>query len=118
MADLKTDQKKGPELGEKRSASQPFCECGPECCGGSSDKGKAESFIKESAHWIERRIETPAGAIPVIRTKLSRQDVLGKVKARFGIGRMNYKVRPGLTRPYFCQLQAQLRQPPPRTRRP
>ena len=96
MADLKTDQKKGPELGEKSSASQPFCECGPECCGGSSDKGKAESFIKESAHWIERRIETPAGAIPVIRTKLSRQDVLGKVKARFGIGRMNYKVRPGL----------------------
>jgi len=96
MADTKTDQKKGPELGEKSSASQSSCECGPECCGWGSDKGKEASYFREAGHWIERRIEGPAGAIPVVRTKLSRQDILGKVKARFGIGRMNYKVKPGL----------------------
>jgi hypothetical protein len=96
MPDTQTDRKKGHGLGKNSSASQPSYECGPECCGGSSDKGKAESFVKERAHWIERRIESLAGSIPVVRTKLSRQDILGKVKARFGIGRMNYKVRPGL----------------------
>ena len=36
------------------------------------------------------------GSVPVIRTELSRQDFLGAVKARFGIGRMSYKVSPGL----------------------
>ncbi len=96
MPDTKTESDKSPELGEKSSASQPSCECGPECCGWTSDKGKEASYFKEAGHWIERRIENPAGAIPVVRTKLSRQDILGKVKARFGIGRMNYKVRPGL----------------------
>jgi len=96
MPETKTDQKKGPKLEEEGKSSQPSCECGPECCGWTSDKGKEASYFREAGHWIERRIEGPAGAIPVIRTKLSRQDILGKVKARFGIGRMNYKVRPGL----------------------
>ena len=96
MADTSTDRDKSPDLAEGPSTSKPSCECGPECCGWTSDKSTAERYLKESEHWIERRIETPAGPIPVVRTKLSRQDILGKVKARFGIGRMNYKVRPGL----------------------
>jgi hypothetical protein len=96
MADTNTDQDKSPDLKDDASRSQPSCECSPECCGWASDKSSEASYLKESEHWIERRIETPAGQIPVVRTRLSRQDILGKLKARFGIGRMNYKVKPGL----------------------
>ena len=96
MPDTKTEREKSPELGEESRASQPSCECSPECCGWTSDRGRAESYIKQSEHWIERQAESPVGAVPVVRTKLSRQDVMGKVKARFGIGRMSYRVKPGL----------------------
>ncbi|MGB7294801.1 MAG: mercury methylation corrinoid protein HgcA [Candidatus Aminicenantales bacterium] len=53
-------------------------------------------YYKESARWIERRIDTASGAIPVVRTKLGLKDTLGKIKARLGIGRMHYRVKPGL----------------------
>lgn len=96
MAETKTDRNNSPESAEEEAGSQPSYECDPECCGLTSDKGKGESFLKESEHWIERRAITPAGQIPVVRTKLGRQDILGKLKARFGIGRMNYKIKPGL----------------------
>jgi len=96
MTDQETGRKGDRGLGEKSGGPPPSCECSPECCGWTVAQGKAESYIRESEHWIERRIETPAGPIPVVRTRLSRQDILGKVKARFGIGRMNYKVKPGL----------------------
>lgn len=96
MVDNKMEPKKGPKLEEKEGATQPSCSCGPECCGWTSDKAKEASYFREAGHWIERRIESPVGEIPVVRTRFSRQDILGKVKARFGFGRMNYKVRPGL----------------------
>jgi len=96
MADEKTDQQRSPGLKTEVGRQSPSCECSPECCGWTSDKSGAANFLKEGDHWIERRIQTPAGSIPVVRTKLSRQDILGKIKARFGIGRMSYKVRPGL----------------------
>ncbi|HCS46867.1 MAG TPA: acetyl-CoA synthase subunit gamma [Candidatus Aminicenantes bacterium] len=96
MPETKTDPERSPKIGEEGGRSQSSCECGPECCGWTSDKGREASYFKEAGHWIERRIESPAGAIPVVRTKLSRQDILGKVKARFGIGRMSYKIKPGL----------------------
>ncbi len=96
MQNTETEREGRPRSAEAKNSSQPSCECGPECCGWSSGKVKEESYIKESEHWIERRIETAAGAIPVIRTKLSRQDMLGKIKVRLGIGRMDYKLKPGL----------------------
>jgi hypothetical protein len=96
MADEQMDQRRSPDLKTEASRPSPSCECSPECCGWTSDKSGAEKYLREDEHWVERRIETPAGSIPVVRTKLSRQDILGKVKARFGIGRMNYKVKPGL----------------------
>lgn len=36
------------------------------------------------------------GDIPAIATKLDFKDILGTWKARWGIGRMNYKINPGL----------------------
>lgn len=91
-----TEREGRSKSAEAKNGSQSSCECGPDCCGWTSRKGREESYIKESDHWIERRVETAAGAIPVVRTKLSRQDILGKVRVRMSIGRMNYKLKPGL----------------------
>jgi len=96
MQETETEQEGKHKSAEAKNGPQPSCECAPDCCGWTSREGREESYIKESEHWVERRVETAAGAIPVVRTKLSRQDILGKVKARLGIGRMNYKLKPGL----------------------
>ncbi|MDW7761610.1 MAG: mercury methylation corrinoid protein HgcA [Acidobacteriota bacterium] len=77
-------------------ASRDTCDCGPECCGWSSKKEEEEIFLEESDRWIEGRTAAPAGPVPVVRTKLGRTDVLGTIKARLGLGRMNYKIKPGL----------------------
>ncbi len=39
---------------------------------------------------------TPAGNIPEISDELTAADQWGTVKVRWGVGRMNYKVDPGL----------------------
>ncbi len=46
--------------------------------------------------WMDGSLETSAGAIPRVRTDLEFQDRLGSWKARWGIGRMHYVIRPGL----------------------
>jgi len=96
MAAENDDRMAEPGSGKKNASAGPSCECRPECCGGASAAGQPERFFRESERWVERRIETPAGAVPVVRTKLSRGDTLGKIKVRFGIGRMSYKIKPGL----------------------
>lgn len=85
-----------PDRAESDGTPGPSCECGPECCGWTSGEGRKENYLKESEDWIERRIETAAGGIPVVRTRLGRQDILGKIKVRLGIGRLGYMVKPGL----------------------
>lgn len=47
-------------------------------------------------HWIIGELETGKGKIPIISTKLSFKDRFGTLKVRFNIGRMNYKINPGL----------------------
>jgi acetyl-CoA decarbonylase/synthase complex subunit gamma len=41
-------------------------------------------------------IETPAGPVPRVYSFLTRDDRLGTIKVRLGIGRMSYTVDPGL----------------------
>lgn len=41
-------------------------------------------------------LSTAVGMVPVVDFRLTRQDHVGSLKARFGIGRMNYRVDPGL----------------------
>jgi len=84
------------------------------CCGGSGTSDSqtsaccAQSQAAESANnvaidpaifdnpWVIDKIATPAGDIPQVSTKLSFQDKLGSWKCRWSIGRMDYKVEPGL----------------------
>lgn len=46
--------------------------------------------------WVIGKIETPIGAVPQISTKLRFQDTFGSWKCRWSIGRMDYKVEPGI----------------------
>ncbi len=36
------------------------------------------------------------GGVPVVSTRLTDDDIVGSCKARWGIGRMDFKVEPGL----------------------
>lgn len=78
--------------------NQPSCECSG-CCGSSSDEGKdaemgAPADLK--ARWITAHLQTAAGPVPIVATSLSWRDKLGSARARFGLGRMDYKVPAGL----------------------
>ena len=46
--------------------------------------------------WVTGRIATPVGEVPLAATKLTFSDKLGSWKCRWSIGRMDYKVEPGL----------------------
>ena len=46
--------------------------------------------------FVEGTIETPVGPIPRVTSSLSSTDWWGTFKVRWGVGRMDYKVQPGL----------------------
>ncbi len=46
--------------------------------------------------FVSGALETPAGQVPRVTSRLTFADRLGGCKARWGLGRMNYKVDPGL----------------------
>jgi hypothetical protein len=46
--------------------------------------------------WVTGTIPTANGPVPVVSTRLGWRDRLGSWKARWGIGRMDYTVHPGL----------------------
>lgn len=52
------------------------------------------SDIKDK--WVIDEIHTSKGNVPVVSTKLCLKDKLGAWKVRWGIGRMNYKINPGI----------------------
>jgi hypothetical protein len=90
-----------------RRAKQSSC-CGGEttadktstCCG----QTEAQDVVAAVEHdpavfeqpYVIGMIATPAGDIPQVATKLSFADTLGSWKCRWSIGRMDYKVDPGL----------------------
>jgi len=47
-------------------------------------------------HFIIGEIETPAGKIGQVSTQWTNNDLLSTIKVRWSIGRMDYKVTPGL----------------------
>ncbi|MBC8206277.1 MAG: acetyl-CoA synthase subunit gamma [Kiritimatiellaeota bacterium] len=59
------------------------------CCKNNECQPKREA-------WVIGEIETPAGKVPILGTRLTFHDVLGALKVRFAIGRHTYTVQPGL----------------------
>ncbi len=78
------------------------------CCPSSEDK--AQETAAPCCPPIETRertgyriwpfvagwLETPAGSVPRIATRLTTGDMLGRWQMRWGIGRMRYRIAPGL----------------------
>ncbi len=77
------------------------------CCGGSA--GGTASCKENSgcgpvirmryskdASWVSGSIATAAGEVQQVSADLAFSDLLGSIKARFGINRDNYKVDPGI----------------------
>jgi hypothetical protein len=46
--------------------------------------------------WADGVVSTPQGDVPRARTKLTWRDRVGTLRARWAVGRMNYRVPPGL----------------------
>ncbi len=67
------------------------------CCSANNCCGEISltSYDKNSK-WVKNEIHTPKGTVPVISTDLGFQDIFGTWKVRWGIGRMNYKINPGI----------------------
>jgi len=68
-------------------------------CGCSKDAAATPSASRQELAgrpWVTGFISLPAGEVPVISTRLSLRDKLSNLAVRWGSGRMNYKVPPGL----------------------
>jgi hypothetical protein len=67
------------------------------CCSGTSCcSGESLTPYDEKDSWVAGKIHMPQGTVPVVSTDTCFKDVLGAWKVRWGIGRMKYKISPGL----------------------
>ncbi len=71
------------------------------CCSGeSANPNKSDLAPFEpppgGLPWQTAALDTPAGEVFQVSTTLSRQDQIGSWKARWGVGRMDYSIPPGL----------------------
>ncbi len=68
------------------------------CCSSSKGgcSGKSITSYDKKKKWVKGVIKPPKKAATVVSTSLSFKDILGMWKVRWGIGRMDYKIDPGL----------------------
>jgi hypothetical protein len=76
----------------KETPDEEAC-CGPPAGPPSSPHERPGYMV---CHFVKGFTDTPAGAIPQVRTSLTLRDRLGTLRVRLGIGRNDYKVAPGL----------------------
>ncbi len=77
------------------SAKQPQKEPQQSSCCGAATARPAE-YSYGPAAYITGTIETPAGDIPRVSREIERSDRLGAWRVRWGFGRNDYRVKPGL----------------------
>ena len=66
-------------------------------CGcGATTTGSENAIPDLNQSFVSGFVDTPAGRLPQVTSTLVRQDRWGSIKARWGVGRMEYKVDPGL----------------------
>ncbi len=63
-------------------------------CGSPPGPGRTRGNV--DVPWAEGLVSTPIGAVLRARTRLTARDRLGTIRARCAIGRMSYRVLPGL----------------------
>lgn len=81
-----------------QSDSLPSIKDNKSCCCSDSEKcsGDPITLYSKKDHWIIGEFETNAGVVPQVSTQLVFKDTLGTWKTRWGIGRMDYKINPGI----------------------
>ena len=73
--------------------------CGPSsgkaspCCGGGSP---SKDVLRYEDTFVDGHVDTPAGPVPRVHSRIGRRDLLGRWRVRWGIGRDRYRVAPGL----------------------
>ncbi|MGI6668895.1 MAG: mercury methylation corrinoid protein HgcA [Acetivibrionales bacterium] len=75
----------------KMSNEKSCCCSANSCC-----STKSITPYDKNDEWITGEIRTSKGSVPVVSTNLHFKDMFGAWKVRWGIGRMNYKINPGL----------------------
>ena len=84
-------------MDERAGAGGADCSGLGSCSCGSDTALLVDAFdASRIPGWVSGMVRTPVGVAPLVKTTLSRSDVIGSWKARWGIGRMNYRVTPGL----------------------
>jgi hypothetical protein len=68
----------------------------PDETGRNSEASPCACQEKVEAKWVTGTIQTAAGDIPQVATRLDFSDTFGSWKCRWSIGRMDYTVPPGL----------------------
>jgi hypothetical protein len=63
------------------------------CCGGGPTSKAATSYDDT---FVDGQVDTPAGPVPRVHSRIGRRDLLGRWKVRWRIGRNSYRVAPGL----------------------
>ncbi len=79
----------GAPKGLTLGMAEPPCRPPPESPGGEAPGYRVWPFVEG---WLE----TPAGAVPRVASRLDAGDVLGRWQMRWGIGRDRYRIAPGL----------------------
>ena len=82
-------------MGEEKSGGccAPSTSKGVPCCGGGSP---SKGAIRYDDTIVDGQVETPAGPVPRVHSRLGSRDLLGRWKVRWGIGRDRYRIAPGL----------------------
>jgi hypothetical protein len=66
------------------------------CCSGSGQEAGINPAHQTGPKWKIGVLETSVGAVPRVSTRLGWSDIIGNWRARWGMGRMNYQIPPGL----------------------
>jgi hypothetical protein len=94
------DRPEGHSVGAHIASQPPTESSQPEevCCG--APPGPQSSRYEKPGFalldFVDDFVETPAGAVPRIKTALQRSDYAGGIKVRLGMKRDQYKIAPGL----------------------
>jgi hypothetical protein len=64
----------------------------PCCCGGSPSK----TVLRHEDTFLDGQVDTPAGPVPRVHSRIGSRDLLGRWRVRWGIGRDRFRVAPGL----------------------
>ncbi len=67
------------------------------CCGSEGGQDEPDAYERPALEsYVDTFISTPVGKVPVVRSRLNKQDLISTALVRCGVGRDRYRVAPGL----------------------